>query len=83
MPWKICFRSRVLRKVSSHRRLQIFWFLTLFKCSEVEKQLQGNEFPMAVGTPHMSYKKSHSGSTGNLHGLVGLSDQNSTGENYF
>ncbi|ENN70989.1 hypothetical protein YQE_12389, partial [Dendroctonus ponderosae] len=29
----------------------------------------GNEFPVALGTPHMSYKKSHSGSTGNLHGL--------------
>ncbi|KAL1517707.1 hypothetical protein ABEB36_001439 [Hypothenemus hampei] len=41
---------------------------------EVEKQLQGNEFPLPTGTPHMSYKKSHSGSTGNLHGLVGLNE---------
>ncbi|XP_066256075.1 tyrosine-protein kinase Abl isoform X2 [Euwallacea similis] len=45
---------------------------------EVEKQLQGNDFPVPIGTPHMSYKKSHSGSTGNLHGLVGLADQNIT-----
>jgi abelson tyrosine-protein kinase 1 len=42
---------------------------------EVEKQLQGNESAVPLGTPHMSYKKSHSGSTGNIHGLVGLSDQ--------
>lgn len=47
---------------------------------EVEKQLQGNDFPAPLGTPHLSYKKSHSGSTGNLHGLVGLSEQNSTGQ---
>ncbi|XP_063910862.1 tyrosine-protein kinase Abl isoform X4 [Zophobas morio] len=42
---------------------------------EVEKQLQGNETAVPLGTPHMSYKKSHSGSTGNIHGLVGLGDQ--------
>ncbi|XP_030765664.1 tyrosine-protein kinase Abl isoform X2 [Sitophilus oryzae] len=42
---------------------------------EVEKQLQGNEIPVPMGTPHMSYKKSHSGSTGNIHGLVELSHQ--------
>ncbi|KAF5271029.1 hypothetical protein FQR65_LT05379 [Abscondita terminalis] len=42
---------------------------------EVEKQLQGND---GLGTPHMSYKKSHSGSTGNIHGLVGASDQTET-----
>ncbi|KAK9882804.1 hypothetical protein WA026_023318 [Henosepilachna vigintioctopunctata] len=41
---------------------------------EVEKQLQGNE-TISVGTPHLSYKKSHSGSTGNIHSLVGLIDQ--------
>ncbi|KAF5278991.1 hypothetical protein FQA39_LY05669 [Lamprigera yunnana] len=39
---------------------------------EVEKQLQGND---GFGTPYLSYKKSHSGSTGNIHGLVGSSDQ--------
>ncbi|XP_018569840.1 tyrosine-protein kinase Abl isoform X4 [Anoplophora glabripennis] len=45
---------------------------------EVEKQLQGNEAPpVPMGTPHMSYKKSHSGSTGNIHGLVGVSEQSS------
>lgn len=38
---------------------------------EVEKQLQGSD---GSGTPLLSYKKSHSGSTGNIHGLVGLSD---------
>lgn len=44
--------------------------------TEVEKQLQVNEPPpIPLGTPHMSYKKSHSGSTGNIHGLVGVSDQ--------
>ncbi|XP_044272395.1 tyrosine-protein kinase Abl isoform X1 [Tribolium madens] len=42
---------------------------------EVEKQLQGNESAIPLGTPHMSYKKSHSGSTGNIHGLVGVTDQ--------
>ncbi|XP_023030325.2 tyrosine-protein kinase Abl isoform X2 [Leptinotarsa decemlineata] len=46
---------------------------------EVEKQLQGNESsPIPLGTPHMAFKKSHSGSTGNIHGLVGLSEQTST-----
>lgn len=44
----------------------------------MEKQLQGSEPPIPLGTPHMSYKKSHSGSTGNIHGLVGLSDQQGT-----
>ncbi|XP_060520984.1 tyrosine-protein kinase Abl isoform X2 [Cylas formicarius] len=44
---------------------------------EVEKQLQGNDVPIPLGTPHMSYKKSHSGSTGNIHGLVVIADQNS------
>lgn len=34
--------------------------------------------PIPLGTPHMSYKKSHSGSTGNIHGLVGLSEQMGT-----
>ncbi|KAJ8967787.1 hypothetical protein NQ317_005564 [Molorchus minor] len=44
---------------------------------EVEKQLQGGEPPpIPMGTPHMSYKKSHSGSTGNIHGL-GVSEQSS------
>ncbi|CAG9856179.1 unnamed protein product [Phyllotreta striolata] len=44
---------------------------------EVEKQLQGNDSPCApLGTPHMAFKKSHSGSTGNIHGLVGLSEPN-------
>ncbi|XP_044767128.1 tyrosine-protein kinase Abl isoform X2 [Coccinella septempunctata] len=42
---------------------------------EVEKQLQGNEIAVHTGTPHLSYKKSHSGSTGNIHSLVGLIDQ--------
>ncbi|KAL3275036.1 hypothetical protein HHI36_019808 [Cryptolaemus montrouzieri] len=42
---------------------------------EVEKQLQGNETAAPTGTPHLSYKKSHSGSTGNIHSLVGLIDQ--------
>lgn len=42
----------------------------------MEKQLQVNEPPpIPLGTPHMAYKKSHSGSTGNIHGLVGLNDQ--------
>lgn len=45
--------------------------------AEVEKQLQGTEQPIPMGTPHLSYKKSHSGSIGNIHGLVGMSDQNS------
>ncbi|CAH0548166.1 unnamed protein product [Brassicogethes aeneus] len=46
---------------------------------EVEKQLLVNEPPpVPLGTPHMSYKKSHSGSTGNIHGLVGVSDQSTT-----
>ncbi|GLH07868.1 Tyrosine-protein kinase Src64B [Gryllus bimaculatus] len=36
---------------------------------EVEKQLQGNV------TPQLSYKKPHAGSTGNIHGLVVMSDQ--------
>ncbi|KAK5642753.1 hypothetical protein RI129_008920 [Pyrocoelia pectoralis] len=39
---------------------------------EVEKQLQGSD---GTGTPLLSYKKSHSGSTGNIHGLVGSTDQ--------
>lgn len=43
--------------------------------AEVEKQLQGSEAAIPLGTPHLSYKKSHSGSTGNIHGLVGASDQ--------
>ncbi|KAG5865844.1 Tyrosine-protein kinase Abl, partial [Gonioctena quinquepunctata] len=46
---------------------------------EVEKQLQGNESsPIPLGTPHMAFKKSHSGSTGNIHGLVGLMEQSSS-----
>lgn len=36
---------------------------------EVEKQLQGG------GTPQLSYKKPHAGSTGNIHGLVVMSEQ--------
>jgi hypothetical protein len=55
-------------------------FLFFFYFTEVEKQLQGNESAVPLGTPHMSYKKSHSGSTGNIHGLVGLSDQMAAGE---
>ncbi|CAH1124891.1 unnamed protein product [Ceutorhynchus assimilis] len=40
---------------------------------EVEKQLQGNMLPppVGLGTPHFNKKSGqHSGSTGNLHGLV-------------
>ncbi|CAH2009120.1 unnamed protein product [Acanthoscelides obtectus] len=45
---------------------------------EVEKQLLVNEPPpLPLGTPHMAFKKSHSGSTGNIHGLVGIMDVNS------
>ncbi|PSN33486.1 Tyrosine-protein kinase Abl [Blattella germanica] len=36
---------------------------------EVEKQLQGS------GTPQLAYKKPHAGSTGNIHGLVIMSEQ--------
>ncbi|XP_023725314.1 tyrosine-protein kinase Abl isoform X3 [Cryptotermes secundus] len=36
---------------------------------EVEKQLQGS------GTPQLAYKKPHAGSTGNIHGLVMMSEQ--------
>lgn len=46
---------------------------------EVEKQLQGNDSPsVPLGTPHMAFKKSHSGSTGNIHGLVGLTESSDT-----
>ncbi|XP_017784883.1 PREDICTED: tyrosine-protein kinase Abl isoform X2 [Nicrophorus vespilloides] len=46
---------------------------------EVEKQLQVSETsPVPMGTPHLSFKKTHSGSTGNLHGLIGISDQTPT-----
>lgn len=44
---------------------------------EVEKQLQENEFIAPQGTPHLPYKKSHSGSTGNIHTLVLASEHNS------
>ena len=37
--------------------------------TEVEKQLQGS------ATPQLSYKKPHAGSTGNIHGLVVMSEQ--------
>jgi hypothetical protein len=37
--------------------------------TEVEKQLQGS------GTPQLAYKKPHAGSTGNIHGLVVMSEQ--------
>ena len=37
--------------------------------AEVEKQLQGS------GTPQLAYKKPHAGSTGNIHGLVVMSEQ--------
>ena len=37
--------------------------------TEVEKQLQGSV------TPQLSYKKPHAGSTGNIHGLVVMSEQ--------
>ena len=37
--------------------------------SEVEKQLQGSS------TPQMSYKKPHSGSTGNINNMVLVADQ--------
>jgi hypothetical protein len=37
--------------------------------TEVEKQLQGS------ATPQLSYKKPHAGSTGNIHGLVAMSEQ--------
>ncbi|XP_066992993.2 tyrosine-protein kinase Abl isoform X3 [Anabrus simplex] len=36
---------------------------------EVEKQLQGS------ATPQLSYKKPHAGSTGNIHGMVIMSEQ--------
>jgi abelson tyrosine-protein kinase 1 len=39
------------------------------RVAEVEKQLQGS------GTPQLAYKKPHAGSTGNIHGLVMMSDQ--------
>nr|CAD7568495.1 unnamed protein product [Timema californicum] len=42
------------------------WVLCM---TEVEKQLQGS------GTPQLSYKKPHAGSTGNIHGLVVMSEQ--------
>jgi hypothetical protein len=58
----------------------MFMVFLFFFFTEVEKQLQGNESAVPLGTPHMSYKKSHSGSTGNIHGLVGLSDQMAAGE---
>lgn len=35
----------------------------------MEKQLSVTEATVFLGTPHMSYKKSHSGSTGNIHGI--------------
>lgn len=54
--------------------------MVIFVFIEVEKQLQGGEGAVCMGTPHMSYKKSHSGSTGNLHGLVGLTDQTQAGK---
>lgn len=77
MHWRICSRSPVLQRV----RFRFYFCLNIIVCLfvlfvEVEKQLQGSEPPpIPLGTPHMSYKKSHSGSTGNIHGLVGLSDQ--------
>jgi hypothetical protein len=37
--------------------------------AEVEKQLQGS------ATPQLAYKKPHAGSTGNIHGLVMVTDQ--------
>jgi hypothetical protein len=37
--------------------------------TEVEKQLQES------GTPQLAYKKPHAGSTGNIHGLVVMSEQ--------
>jgi hypothetical protein len=39
------------------------------RVTEVEKQLQGSV------TPQLSYKKPHAGSTGNIHGLVMMSEQ--------
>jgi hypothetical protein len=42
--------------------------------TEVEKQLQGSV------TPQLSYKKPHAGSTGNIHGLVAMSEQMVGGE---
>ncbi|XP_022909012.2 tyrosine-protein kinase Abl isoform X2 [Onthophagus taurus] len=45
---------------------------------EVEKLLKDGDTPVLMGTPHLSYKKSHFGSAGNIHGLVGVVDQNST-----
>lgn len=55
--------------------------MVCFLVVEVEKQLQGSEGAICLGTPHLSYKKSHSGSTGNLHGLVGLGDSLPQGNN--
>ncbi|GJQ88019.1 hypothetical protein Trydic_g12943 [Trypoxylus dichotomus] len=46
---------------------------------EVEKLLKDGETSVPWGTPH-AYKKAHSGSTGNIQGLIGLSEQN-TSEN--
>lgn len=59
----------------------VFLILTVdfFFVTEVEKQLQGSEAIVPLGTPHLSYKKSHSGSTGNLHGL-GLSEASCGGK---
>ena len=44
------------------------------RVTEVEKQLQGSV------TPQLSYKKPHAGSTGNIHGLVVMSEQMVGGE---
>lgn len=50
----------------------------IYFTTEVEKLLKDGETSVPWGTPH-AYKKTHSGSTGNIHGLVGLSEQSATG----
>lgn len=47
-------------------------FIVILFIIEVEKQLQG-EIPL------LAYKKSQTGSTGNIHGLVLVSEQSSSG----
>lgn len=63
--------------------VSLFLLMVYFCVIEVEKQLQGSEGALCLGTPHLSYKKSHSGSTGNLHGLVGLGDSLPQGNNLY
>lgn len=53
-----------------YKELQFINLYIHISIAEVEKQLQGGgEIPL------LSYKKSQTGSTGNIHGLVLVSDQ--------